>query len=63
MLQGGKKLGCHGLDVRFRQKSMLADQAAKITSRNKLHDDIQVVLPVNMFDVLYDIRLERVRPS
>ncbi len=57
VFQSAEKLASHSLDVELGQVSMFVDHASKVTSRNKLHDNVQIVMPVNVLDVLDNIGL------
>lgn len=57
VLQRAQQLVGHGLDIELLQVPMFTDQAAKVSTWNEFHDDVQVLFPVNMFDVLNNIWL------
>ena len=57
IFQSTEQLTPHSLDVELGQVSMFIDHASKITTGDELHDDVQVVMPIDVLDVLDDIRL------
>jgi hypothetical protein len=57
IFQSTEKLTANSLDVELGQVSMFIDHTSKITTGDKLHDDVQVVMPIDVLDVLDNIGL------
>lgn len=60
VLQSTEKLAGDGFDLHFLKSSMFVDHATQITAWNILHDYIEILLPVNMFNVLNNIWLAHI---
>jgi hypothetical protein len=60
VLQSTEKLSRDGFDLHLLESSVFVDHAAEVSTWHKLHNYVEIFLPVNMFNILNNIRLKHI---